>query len=48
MGMFSLLDHADIINMSVPVTMVKARISWFFISALPNSILNSREDINVL
>lgn len=41
-------DHADINKMNVSVTMVKARISWVFISALPSSILNSRKDITVL
>lgn len=31
MGMFSLLDHAGIINLDVSVTIVEARISWFFL-----------------
>lgn len=48
MGMLSLLDHADIINMNVSVTMVKARISWlliFFLLVLCQTVFWTLEKI---
>lgn len=47
MGMFPVLDSADINNMNVSVT-VKARISWVFIRVLSSSTPKSRKDIAVL
>lgn len=46
MGMFPVLDHADINNMNVSVTMVNGQNKSVF-SALPSSVLNSRRDVTV-